>query len=420
MVILFFMPFHAFLTVWASSFLGHYTALRLWKEALLALCIVGVLYLIITDKKIRTYTLSRRLVWLIIAYAALNIVWGLLALDQNQVTPKALGYALISNLRFLAFFLVAWAVALRMARLRAHWQWIVYWPAMGVVGFGLLQIFILPDDFLRHFGYGELTIPAFDTINQNQAYVRIASTLRGANPLGAYLLIPMSLLVVLLLRPTRTWLQAGFLAAASLVLLFTFSRSAWIGGLLSVTVILALSLRTRQTRRLAMIVAAVAVGVIGVSATILHDNDHFENIIWHTQDESSIATSSNNQRLTALQTGVADLRTDPLGTGPGTAGPASVHNNGQARIAENYFIQIGQETGLVGMTLFILINVGVGYLLWLRRSDPLALSLFAAFVGLTFINLLSHAWADDTLAYVWWGLAGIAMALLPEPQHAAD
>jgi hypothetical protein len=29
--------------------------------------------------------------------------------------------------------------------------------------------------------------------------------------------------------------------------------------------------------------------------------------------------------------------------------------------------------------------------------------------------MLSHAWADDTLAYVWWGLAGIAMVTV-EPK----
>jgi hypothetical protein len=107
----------------------------------------------------------------------------------------------------------------------------------------------------------------------------------------------------------------------------------------------------------------------------------------------------------------------PLGDGPGTAGPASVYNHGHpARIAENYFIQVGQETGWLGLTLFTLINVGVGYLLWLRRDDPLALSLFASLIGLTLINMLSHAWADDTLAYIWWGLAGIAMVSDPKPK----
>jgi hypothetical protein len=41
----------------------------------------------------------------------------------------------------------------------------------------------------------------------------------------------------------------------------------------------------------------------------------------------------------------------------------------------------------------------------------LALVLFASFIGISFVNLLSHAWTDDTIAYIWWGLAGAAMAL---------
>ena len=60
--------------------------------------------------------------------------------------------------------------------------------------------------------------------------------------------------------------------------------------------------------------------------------------------------------------------------------------------------------------MFSVIIGGVAYLLWSHRSDPLALSLFASLIGLTVINLLSHAWADDTLAYLWWGFAGVAMA----------
>jgi hypothetical protein len=36
--------------------------------------------------------------------------------------------------------------------------------------------------------------------------------------------------------------------------------------------------------------------------------------------------------------------------------------------------------------------------------------LLASLAGITFVNLLSHAWTDDTLAYLWWGLAGIALA----------
>src|SRR6185437_15347018 len=101
------------------------------------------------------------------------------------------------------------------------------------------------------------------------------------------------------------------------------------------------------------------------------------------------------QHASALKQGVHDIIHQPFGRGPGSAGPAIVYNNGQPRIAENYYVQIGQETGWVGLILFLLINAGVGYLLWVRRRDPLAVMLYGSLIGISFINLLSHAWTDD-------------------------
>jgi hypothetical protein len=415
MLILLLMPFHAFLTVWGSSIFGHYTALRLWKEALLLICVLGVLYLLVFDHKTRKHTLSRLLVWIILAYIGLTLLLGLFALDRHQVTAKALGYGLIVGLRFPVFFLVSWSLAFRLTRLRTHWQWLVSWPALVVVLFGLLQIFILPHDFLKHFGYGPNTIPAFETINNNQHYYRIASTLRGANPLGAYLIIPISLLTVRLLGPKRTWRQALLLVGSLTVLLFTFSRSAWAGAVLSIAVILMLSIKSSKMRKLTTI-SAVVVCLAGTSTyAVFRHNARFENFVFHTQTNSSVKTTSDQSHTAALRSGLSDLWHNPFGHGPGTAGPASVYNVGHpTRIAENFYVQVGEETGWLVLLLFILINLGVGYLLWLRRSDPLALILFASLLGLTLVNMLSHAWADDTLAYVWWGLAGIAMAPLSE------
>jgi hypothetical protein len=324
-------------------------------------------------------------------------------------------------LRFLAFFLVTWAVALRLARLRTNWQRYVYWPAVVVVVFGLLQVFVLPNDFLRHFGYSSATIPAVETINHNPDYVRIASTLRGANPLGAYLVIPISLVTVLLVRPRRTWRQAVFLAAALVVLFFSYSRSAWVGAGLSIVTVLFLSKLARRTQRLALVCTGCLLLAAAILTVTLRHNVTFENFVLHTQTHSSVPATSDQGHATALRAGLRDLSHHALGDGPGTAGPASYYNTHHpARIAENYFIQIGQEVGWLGLAMFILINAGVGYLLLVRRADPLALSLFGSLVGLTFINLLSHAWSDDTLAYVWWGLAGIAMVSAAQKPPEAE
>jgi O-antigen ligase len=155
--------------------------------------------------------------------------------------------------------------------------------------------------------------------------------------------------------------------------------------------------------------AAAVMTVAILSVLALHNNQHFQNFIFHTQDNSAVATSSNEGHASAFRQGIEDLETDPLGQGPGTAGPASVYNNHQPRIAENYYIQLAQEAGIPGLLLFVAIVVVVGYLLWTRRETTLALSLFAALVGISVVNLFSHAWTDDTLAYIWWGLAGLAV-----------
>lgn len=407
------LPFHAFLTVWAASIFDHYTAFRLWKEVLIALALLGVLYLLLFDRKVRHHTMRRKLTWLIVGYIIVQLGAGLWAWNQGDVTLKAMLYGVLLNSRFLLFFLLGWAIAIRTDRFERRWPKLMLWPAVLVVVFGLLQVFALPPDFLRHFGYGAATIEPMHTINDNEDFLRYASTLRGPNPLGAYLLIPISALVVLLVRFPKSWnWTKGLLLAGSLAMLFfSFSRSAWIGAVVSIVFAAAVALRRERWYRyrwqFAGVGAALAVaGLVGIFA--LQDNRHFQNFIFHTEDNSVVAVSSNDDRAVAIQDGLRDLRDDPLGDGPGTAGPASVYND-ETRISENYYLQLGQETGWLGLGLFLAITLVVAYLLWTRRQTTLALSLLAALVGISVVNLMSHAWTDDTLAYIWWGLAGLAI-----------
>lgn len=414
-LIILLLPFHAFLTVWAASLFGHYIAIRLWKEVLLAVCALGALYLVCFDHKVRFHTLNRKLTWLIAAYAVVTAVWGAVSYHRGDVSGKALAYGLLVNLRYLLFFVVAWVLAVRTERLEARWPKLLLWPLVVVVIFGLLEVFVLPRDFLRHFGYGPGTIAPFETINHNRHYLRYMSTLRGANPLGAYLILPISALVVLLVRYPRSWnWTKGLLLAGSLLLLyFSFSRSAWIGCALAALAVFAGALSFDKTRLKPWhwLGAAVIVVALVVGGLALRHSPRFENIIFHTQTHTSAKVSSDRAHANRLRNGISDVVHHPLGFGPGTAGPASVYNHGHpARIAENYFIQIGQETGWLGLALFVVINLVVARILWARRALPLSLALFASLVGISFVGLLSHVWTDDTLSYIWWGLAGIAVA----------
>lgn len=409
--ILILLPFHAFLTVWLDSLVGHYTILRLWKEFLLVVILAGVFFLLIKDKKLRLKLFSFWPARLIGVYALLFIAWGFIALARHHVSAKAMWYGLLVNLRFLVFFLAVWLIATKTSWLKGRWQKILIGPAIIVAAVAILQYLVLPYDFLRHFGYNESTIFPYETINHNINHLRVMSTLRGANPLGAYLVLPVSAMAILLIRNRKNRREGIFLSVGLLLaLLFSFSRSAWIGAGLSLLVLAWLVLKTPKSKKiLGLVITGLAVIAV-LSAVIFRNNTTFENTFLHTEHGTKVSVSSNSAHGTAFKNAVKDISHQPLGSGVGTAGPESVYSNHPARIAENYFLQIGQEAGLLGMALFVSIYVVIGKLLWARRDDTLALCLLVSLVGITFINLLSHAWADDTLAYIWWGLAAIALA----------
>ncbi len=413
-IILILLPFHAFLTIVLATVVGHYDLLRLWKELLLLVLSPLAIAYEYKSPRLRAELKSGWLFWCIAAYVVLHIVLGLVALSKGQVNSYAFGYALIINLRFLLMFVIAYIIASRTRWLRDHWVALLVWPAAIVVGFGILQAFVLPANFLQHFGYGPTTISAYETVDQKQDYVRIQSTLRGANPLGAYLVLALSAVIVLLLkikRDQKQMLGIVVLSAGLITLVCTYSRSAYVGmALAGMTAILLVVHGRKAKRRLAA--AVVILAIIGAGALVaLRNNNQFENTFFHTDETSASALSSNTQHASAIKNALLDVVHEPFGRGPGTAGPASTHNNAPARIAENYYLQIGQEVGWLGMGLFIAIIIMVGRRLYRMRSDPLARTLLASLVGISFVNLTLHAWTDDTLSLIWWGLAGIALAV---------
>lgn len=402
------LPFHELLSVWAGSNFHHLDFIRIWKEIIVVAMLPAVGWLIWQTPAIRRWFLKSWLVRLFALYVLLHAVLGFWALSHHQVNASAYIYALIINLRFVGFFLVCLVLAAVCRFLPRNWPNIILWPALAAIIFGIMQIVVLPQDFLRHFGYRPDTIPAYQTVDSNIDYTRIQSTLRGANPLGAYLVLVIPLLTVIAGR--NRWLKYGSLAGGLLVLYYTYSRSAWLGLILAILISLYLARNTRISRTwlvagLAGLAVILIAGIVAVQSS-----QSLQDTLFHTSN-SSKNTSSNSVRLTAIKQGVSDVYHQPLGRGPGTAGPASFRNSGHsARIAEDYFLQIGQEVGVLGVALLISIMAIVAYTLWQRRYDPLARILLASMIGLTFINLISHAWTDDTLAYVWWGLAGIVLS----------
>jgi hypothetical protein len=414
-IILVLLPFHALFTTWLSSNFGHADLFKIWKELLLVPLGFISLWILVSTPVIRKRVLHSWLFWVTLAYALYSIALGLWSHGRGMVNSSALIYGLLINLRFPIFLIFTWVISLKSNWLYRYWKEILIGPALVVVGFGFLQRLVLPIDFLRHFGYGPKTIPAIQTVDQEVGYRRLQSTLRGSNPLGAYLTLVITALVgVTVSRKSKRLMGLYLVGAASIVLFLTYSRSAYIGVVLGVAFSLWFLLPRVYPRRpwrkwlltggLIMVVAGA------LSVVALRNNDSVQNIAFHSSEHSLANTSSNASRANAVQQGLKDIKSDPMGRGPGTAGPASVRNYRSARIAENYFIQIVQEVGVLGFLLFIAINILVGWQLWLQRTDLLSLILLSSLLAITLISMLSHAWADDTLSLIWWGFAGIALS----------
>lgn len=413
-LIIILVPFQAFATTWLGATFGHLDLFRAWKELALVAMSPLVVWVIWRNDDLRRWLISDWLSRLSVAYVFLHGMYAAYALVTGTVTLEATVYALIINLRLPIFVLLAMVVVRSRPGLAGRWRQLVLVPAVVVVVFGLLQMFVLPTDFLTHFGYGAETIPAIHTVDQKDGYIRIQSILRGPNPLGAYMVVILTVVVALLAKDWRKHAVRYAAATATLlvVLFGTYSRSAYIGAAVSLTALGAYHVWRSRFRQLGVVVLALLLVAGAGSIWLLRNNDFVQNVAFHT-DETSVAPESSNQaRTEALTSGLVSVIEEPLGRGPGTAGPASNRNDRSTRIAENYFIQIAQEVGVVGLALFMGIYGIVAYRLWLRRRDTLALILLSSLLGLTVVNMLSHAWTDDTLAYVFWGLAGLALASL--------
>lgn len=418
-VVLVGVPFHAFLTVWGSQLVGHYTLLRLWEEILLTiLCIVLAVWLV-RDTSVRRQLASQPLVRLVAAYVLLVLALGVVALLKHEVTPKALGYGLIVDLRFVVWLVAVWLVASRSDWLWRHWRRLVFWPLAIVVVFALLQFFALPDNFLVHFGYDKnVTVAPYTTINQNTQTIRAQSFLRGPNPLGAYLALGLGLLAAVIAWSKRYWRMGLLIVFAALALFVSFSRSGWVGAFVAVALVGWWRLYSRKTRAILLVAVLAVCLIIGGSFALFRHSSGVQDALLHVHAGSTAKQTSNEGHLTAVRTGLRDILHEPFGLGPGTAGPASFYNSSHGmRNSESFYLQIGQELGWAGLLLFIAINAMLAIELWRRRAEPLALGLLATLIGLTIVNQLAYAWADETLAYLFWGLAGVALAVLPGPKR---
>jgi hypothetical protein len=404
---------HAPLSVGLSTLLPHDTLLiKSWKEILIliaATLLVAILY-----RKKQFGLLKDPILLLIGGYILLHILLSFYALHLGvSITSVAAGLCI--DLRYVMYFGLVYICLSLYPDQRKNFFKIFMFGAVLVVVFALLQVFVLPADILKYIGYGPHTIEPYLTVDKNSAFVRINSTLRGPNSLGAYAVIVLGFIAAAIAKrkipPMRqSKMMAAVLVVGSVVALWaSYSRSALIAGIVAVMIAVTASLFKKAYVKIWVGVGVVLLVALG-GFLVTHQNSSFvSNVLLHENPNGGSAVSSNDGHVTSLQQGVSRLVTQPLGAGIGSSGSASLLGDSPL-IIENSYLFVAHETGWLGLGLFVAIFVMILARLWKARQSYVALGVFASGVGLVGIALLLPIWADDTIGIVWWGLAAVALA----------
>lgn len=405
------MPFHAFISTWGGAAVGPLWLWKSWKELLLAALIIPVVGWLLFRPAVLKQLLGDKLVVVVLAYVTLSLLLALIWLPQNGKDAVAAGIGM--NLRYL--LAATYAYLLFRFSSVGTWPW-QKWAAGFIVAvgitvslMGLVQVQWLSPTFLEQFGYSDATIAPAVLIDENPDAPRAFATLRGPNDYGAFLILPL-LISLLLTRRSAWWWVA--VIAISAGIFESSSRSAWMGAGVATLVLgwLVVGRKYLYGKRLAYALSGLVVaGVLSLVAAITIPSVRLE--VFHSSPgDPSIFEGSTAKHFEQTGEGIMRVVQQPLGCGVGCAGPASYYGD-DARISENYYVQIAEEVGVIGLGLWLYIAGIVGVRLYRLRKNRLAGALCASFLGIAVIGLWLHVWADDPLSLTWWILAGAILGI---------
>lgn len=249
--------------------------------------------------------------------------------------------------------------------------------------------------------------------------VRASATFDHPNVLGTFLLGIIPAGAVLCSRreqgrPARVLLATGLVVCVAAIV-YTFSRSAWLGASVGLLIVVARPRFRTASILLPALGLAVAVALLPTGA---------RRILW---DRGGTVQSYDAGRLYSWRAAVAMIRAHPfLGVGPGrfddvydqygAARSEYRQNRLHTMDAHNTFLDLAAEGGLLSMVPFA---GGVGavlVLVWRRRKvlEPEALAVMAGLTGIfvqSFLNSLEYE-------EIYWVLLGAGLAVCGSPRAA--
>lgn len=403
---------HAPLTVWLTA-QGAPVWVKAWKEVLLG--VAAVMLMIDLIRRHKADILNDRLLWLIGGYVLLHCVVAFF----SQSSPYSLGAGLLIDLRYVVFFATVYVFLHAYPQYRRRFIVVGIAGAGIVVGVALLQL-VLPHDALKYLGYSDATIKPYILLDENPHFIRMNSTLRGPNPLGAYAMMVLlgvvayGLAVGIKLTDGRKRALHLFLAIGGAVALWiSYSRSAALGFAIGLITMVVLRYRNHPVRWRQYITTGLVIGMLALAGYSLRDTVFFKNIILHDNPTTGAAYTSDQGHSDSLKEGIAKMLQQPFGAGIGSTGSASIGSQSPL-VIENQYLMVAHEVGWLGLAIFVWLWGLVLWRLWRVKQDWLATTVLASGVGLAAIACTWPVLVDDPVSMIWWGLAAVALTVQKE------
>jgi hypothetical protein len=396
------------------------TVVEAWKEALLGGALVWFAAVAVRRRALPFRPNAADA--LALAFAAVVVLYALLPQDALGGEASASGVA--HGVRHHLLFVGAYVLGRCLGPLPG---WTNRWflgTAAAVAAYGLVEEYAVSLDWWRSsgargwfgeqldFGYRGLSdLPENFVYNFGNDVIarRLVSTF--LSPLATAHLLCVCLLLAAAIR--RRW-TIPLAAVAFAGLLWTYSRSTWIALVVGLLVLAA-----AQRRTWPVAAAAVAVAVFaGYSAGFrdLAPRAHFtpdEIRIQHEtgkgqSTEQSVANdASTRSHWRNLRDGLEKVAEHPWGYGVGNSGSTASRFGAEVKAGESTYTELGVDTGLLGLALFVALQLAL-----LRRLRFRSTWLVAALAAVLALAVQTDVLGVPWLVFCLWLAAGAESGIL--------
>lgn len=265
--------------------------------------------------------------------------------------------------------------------------------------------------------------------------VRAFSTLGTYTACAAYLCVNLVLATYLALRGSR-WVRVLAIATMPLMaggMLYTYSRTNWLGATAGIVLLCALLPRWRLQRKL-MVLAFLAVlgatlyGVLGQvgQSSLATGNPVFQRFAQLTNGQGEFTLG---QRVRELGYIFQFVNANPLGAGVGADLPSTAGSTGSAKVAnvhnDNYYALLLFEVGYPGTLFFIVLAIvlvvsGLKHVERVRDDEVhgLGIALVTVVITLLLISLGEPYLDMAPMPAFFWLAAGLLVGLPAMDQRA--